>query len=83
MADLKKLEQDWKDKEAAAIKIQADKDEAVQKARDKYAERLRKAVDEASKAQQEFADASAAEALVGRDDAEIVANNLGLTLPSE
>jgi hypothetical protein len=83
MADLKKLEQDWKDKEAAAIKIQADKDEAVQKARDKYAERLRKAVDEASKAQQEFADASAAEARVGRDDAEIVANNLGLTLPSE
>jgi hypothetical protein len=79
MSNLEDLEQDWKDKESAAQKIMADKDEAMRKIYDKYAKRLKDATAEAAEAQKRYLDADAATALVGRDDGEIVANNLGLT----
>lgn len=81
MTDIDKLREKSAAAEAKAYKLQAEKDEALQKVRDKYTDRLRDANDEAAAAQKELCDAEAAAALVGRDDAETVASNLGLTLP--
>jgi predicted RNase H-like nuclease len=77
----KNLKKAWQDAESAAIALQNEKDEAIDKVRAKYGDRLRKANDEAAAAQKKYLDAEAAAALVGRDDAELVASNLGLTLP--
>lgn len=81
MTDIKKLRADYEDAEAKAQKLMADKDEALAKVRDRFGGRLRKANDAAAEAQKALNDAEAAAALVGRDDAEIIAANLGLTLP--
>ena len=81
MADLEKLRSDLEKAEEKAAKIMADRDEALLKVRERFDDRLRAANDDAAEAQKAVCDAEAAEALVGRDDAEIVANNLGLTLP--
>lgn len=83
MADIEKLRSDFENAEEKAAKIQADRDEALLKVRERFDDRLRKANDAAAAAQKELADAEAAAALVGRDDAEIVASNLGLTLPDQ
>lgn len=81
MTDIDKLRSDYEAAEAKAQKLMADKDEALEKVRDRYGDRLRKANDDAAAAQKALADAEAAAALVGREDAELVASNLGLTLP--
>jgi hypothetical protein len=73
------LKQEWQDKESKAIALVAEKDDAIDKIRTKYTDKLRKANDEAAKAQKAYLNAEAAAALVGRDDAEVTANNLGLT----
>jgi hypothetical protein len=83
MADLEKLRGDWERAEAKAIQIQNDKDEAIDKIRAKYGDKQRDAVNDAAAKQKTFLDAEAAQALVGRDDAEIIAEALGLTLPNE
>jgi chromosome segregation ATPase len=67
--------------EAKVHKLQADKDDALQKVRDRFFDRLREANDDLAAAQKALADAEAAQALVGRPDAELIAANLGLTLP--
>jgi hypothetical protein len=56
---------------------------AADKTRDHHRDRVQKARDEAAKTQKEWLDAEAAHALLGRDDAEIIAENLGLTLPDD
>lgn len=81
MADIEKLRADYEKAEEQAYKLQADKDEAMQKVRDRFFDRQRDANQRAADAQKALCDAEAAAALVGRDDAEIVASNLGLTLP--
>lgn len=81
MADIEKLRAEYEKAEAAAHKLQAEKDEAMQKARDRFFDRQRDANEKAARAQKALCDAEAAAALVGRDDAETVAANLGLTLP--
>jgi hypothetical protein len=81
MTSIDKLRGDYESAEAKAQKLMAEKDEAMGKVRDKYAEKLAVANDEAAAAQKALCDAEAAAALVGRDDAAVVANNLGLTLP--
>lgn len=82
MTDTNRLEQTYRDAEAKAQKLMAEKDEAVQKTRDRYASRLQEANDEAAAAQKEWLDAVAAEALLDRPDGEAVARSLGLTLPT-
>ena len=79
--DTKALKQAWQDAEAEAVKLQNEKDAAIDKIRAKYGDRQRKAVDKAAKAQKEFLDAEAANALLDRPDGEAVAAALGLTLP--
>jgi hypothetical protein len=59
----------------------AAKDDALQKVMDKYRDKMRDANQRLADAQKALCDAEAAAALVGRDDAETVAANLGLTLP--
>jgi hypothetical protein len=81
MADLDKLRSDHEQAEQKAQKLMADRDEALAKVRDRYDDKLRAANEEARDAQKAYCDAEAAQALVGRDDAEIVASNLGLSLP--
>lgn len=76
-SDLKKA---WQDAEAAAVALQNEKDDAVDKVRAKYADRQRKAVDKAAKAQKAYLDAEAADALRDRPDGEAVAEALGLKL---
>lgn len=82
MSDLKKLQADYEKAEEHAQKIMADKDEAIQKVRDRYGERLQKANQKAADAQKEWADAEAANALLDRPDGEALAERLGLELPS-
>jgi hypothetical protein len=81
MADLKTLRADAKAAEENAQKLQAEKDDAVRKVREKYGKRLAKAVDEAAAAQKKLADGEAADALLDRPDGRAVAEALGLTLP--
>ena len=81
MTDIDTLRSDYEQAEARAQALMADKDAAIQRVRDEYGDELRAANDEAAAAQKLLCDAEAAQALVGRDDAETVAANLGLTLP--
>ena len=78
-----KLRQEHETAEALMFQLQAERDAAVKKARDEYRERIEQAIDAAAAAQKALCDAEAAQALVGRDDAETVAANLGLTLPED
>lgn len=80
--NVKDLKQAWLDAEADAIRLQGEKDDAIDKARAKYAKRQRAAVDKAAAAQKAYLDADAAGALLDRPDGEAVADALGLTLPS-
>lgn len=86
MSDLKKLQADSKSAEKAAQALMAEKDEAMQKVRDKYWKRLQDANDKAAAAQKEWMDAEAAQALMDRDELSddgkrALADSLGLTLP--
>jgi ElaB/YqjD/DUF883 family membrane-anchored ribosome-binding protein len=81
MTDIEHLRDKYEKAEQKAQELQADKDDALQKVRDRFNDRLRKANDDLAEAQKALADAEAAQALVGRPDAELIAANLGLTLP--
>jgi hypothetical protein len=81
MSDLDKLEQTWRDLEAKAQRIMADKDEAIAKVRERYADKQRQANQDAADAQKAYLDADAAAALLDRPDGADVAAALGLTLP--
>jgi hypothetical protein len=83
MTDLDKLRSEYETAMDKAHQLTRDKDEAMQKVRDRYFDRQRDANQKAAETQKALADAEAAAALVGRDDAETVAANLGLTLPED
>jgi hypothetical protein len=76
----KDLHETYEKAEQDAQKIMADRDDAIQKVRDRFDDRLRKANDKAAKAQKVWLDAQAAEALLDRPDGEAVAQALGLNL---
>ena len=80
MSNLNELRKKWEDAEAKAHKLQAEKDEALAKLRERYADKLRGAVDEAAAAQKELLDAEVVESLRDRPDGEKVAADLGLSL---
>ena len=77
------LQQEYEQLEAKAHDLQAKRDEALAKLREKHDQGLIDANVAAAEKQKEWMDAVAANALVGRDDAEAVASNLGLTLPED
>jgi formate hydrogenlyase subunit 6/NADH:ubiquinone oxidoreductase subunit I len=81
MADIEKLRAEYEHAEEKAQSLMAAKDDALQKVIDKYRDKMRDANQRLADAQKALCDAEAAAALVGRDDAETVAANLGLTLP--
>ena len=72
------LRKRWQDAEAKAQKLQADKDDALAKTRDRYSEKLRAAADDAAAAQKEWLDALAGDSLLDRPDGEQIARSLGL-----
>lgn len=78
-----KLRADYEQAEQKAQKIMADKDEALQKIRDRYTDKLRDANQAAADAQKTWMDAEAAEVLLDRPDGETVAKVLGLELPKD
>lgn len=80
MSDVETLRKEWQDAEAKAIKLQNDRDEALDKVRTRFNEKLTAAVDEAAAAQKAFLDAQVVDSLRGRDDGEVVARTLGLSL---
>ncbi len=65
-----------------AYALQAEKDAALAKVKDKYGDKLRSANDAAAVAHKALLDAQAAGALLDRPDGEAVAEALGLTLPN-
>lgn len=77
----KALKTKWQNLEAKAVDLQNEKDADLDKLRAKYADRQRKAVDEAAAAQKEYLDAEAVQPLLDRPDGEAVAKALGLELP--
>jgi hypothetical protein len=77
MSDLDKLEQTWRDLEAKAQKIMAEKDEAIAKVREQYTDQAAQANEDAADAQKAFLDADAAAALLDRPDGEAVAERWG------
>lgn len=78
MTDLKKQ---YEEAEARAQKIMADRDEALQKVRDRFDDKLREANAEAAEAQKALNDTEAARALMDRPDGRAIADALGLELP--
>lgn len=83
MTDIKKLKTDFEQAEAKAQKLMADKDEAIEKIRDRYGDRLRNANQDTAEKQKLWLDAQAAEGLLDRPDGEAIAHALGLSLPNE
>jgi hypothetical protein len=86
MADIDKLRAEYERAEAKAHALQAEKDEAAQKVREKYRDRQRDANADAAEAQKALCDAEAAQALADRDDLDddgkiALAGALNLTLP--
>lgn len=82
MSDLAKLRTEFEKAEQKAQKLQADKDQALEKVRDRFNDRLAAAVDDAAAKQKALNDAEAADALLDRPDGETLARTLGLTLPT-
>lgn len=76
----KDLQKAFEDAEAKAHEIQADRDEALRKVRDRFDDKLRKAVDKAAEAQKAWLDAQVAESLKDRPDGEAIAASLGVDL---
>jgi hypothetical protein len=79
MADKSKEREAWEKAEADHLKLANEYEDKRQALKEKYQDRLSKAADEAREAQKAYNDSEAASALVGRDDGETVANNLGLS----
>lgn len=79
MADLDKLQADYEDAEKALYALDAEYQDKRDQLREKYQARLSKLGEKAAAAQKTLCDAEAAAALVGRDDAETVAENLGIS----
>ena len=84
---MSKSVQDLQDKfekaEAQAHKIQADRDEALEKLRDRFDDRLRKANADAAEAQKAWLDAQVREELRDRPDGETLAGSLGIDLNAD
>lgn len=76
MSELKDLEKAWKDAEAEAVRIQNEKDAAIDKIRDRYTKRQQQANQKAADAQKRFCDATAANALLDHPDGQNVARSL-------
>jgi hypothetical protein len=74
--NLDKLRKASDDAHTKVHALQAEKDEAMQKVRTKYTDRLRTAIDKAAAAQKELCDAEAAGALADRPDGPAVAKAL-------
>jgi len=66
--------------EAKAYKLQADRDDAIAKVREKYNQKIRDANEDTAIAQKAYLDALAADGLRDRPDGQAVAQALGLTL---
>jgi hypothetical protein len=64
----KDLQAAWQNAEAKAQAIMAEKDDAIDKVRAKYADKLRKATQDAADAQKVFLDADAAQHVINRDE---------------
>jgi len=75
--DLKKA---FEDAEAKAYKLQAEREEALQKVRDRFDDKLRDANAEAAEAQKAMLDAEVKESLKDRPDGQAVADSLGIKL---
>lgn len=76
----KDLQKSYEDAEAKAQKLQAERDEAIQKIRDRFDDKLRAARDEAAEAQKAMLDAEVRESLKDRPDGQAVADSLGIKL---
>jgi hypothetical protein len=76
MADLEKLRGEYEAAEAKALKLQADKDEAMQKVLDRFRDRQREANQAAATAQSDLLDAEVQLALSDRPDRDDVASSL-------
>lgn len=83
MSDIDKIRDDYEKAEQALYKLDAEYQDKRAKLSDRYRPRLDKLGDKAATLQKQLCDAEAAQALVGREDAAVIADNLGLTLPSE
>lgn len=86
MTDIDKLRAEFEQTEAKAQNLMAEKDDAVQKVREKYADKLRDLNNQAAAVQKKLNDAEAAQGIADRDDLDDdgkqrLAENLGLTLP--
>ena len=75
-----KLKSEWKAAEDRAIKLQNEKDKAIDAIQSKYRDKQRKAVDEAAAKQKKFLDEEVRESLRDRPDGEAVAEALGIDL---
>lgn len=80
MSNAQTLKQRYEEAEAKALKLQAEKDDAIAKVRSRYADKLSAAADTAAAAQKEWLDAEAVELLRDRPDGDQVAEALGLSL---
>lgn len=75
--DLKKA---FEDAEAKGQKLQAERDEAIQKVRDRFDDKLKAANAEAAEAQKAMLDAEVRESLKDRPDGQAIADSLGIKL---
>src|SRR5690242_6105628 len=75
MTDIDKLRADWVKAEEAAHKLQSEKDEAMQKVRDRFFDRRAEANRKAAEAQKALCDAEAAAALRERYEAAYAAGD--------
>lgn len=87
MTDISKLRSESEKAERDAQRLMADKDEALEKVRAQFGDKLRKANDRAAAAQKALSDAEAAQALAAREGTsdEVkrdIADRLGLELPT-
>lgn len=80
MTNVDTLKKRYEDAEAKAQKLQAEKDDALAKVRDRYSDKLAAAVDAAAAAQREWLNAEVVGSLRDRPDGEQVAQTLGLSL---
>jgi TPP-dependent pyruvate/acetoin dehydrogenase alpha subunit len=74
--DLDKLRDAYEKAERHAFDLQVKKDEEVAKVRDRYTDKLRKAVDKAAEAQKALANGEVAASLLDRPDGRSVAESM-------
>ena len=80
MSDTADLQAAYETAEQKAFKLQADRDDAIAKVREKYNQKIKDANDVTAVAQKAYLDALAADGLRDRPDGQAVAQALGLTL---